>query len=538
VGAFFIKEGGSLRGEASCLEFPFHTADLMSSRHAGGAADPAPAVPPPAAPKPAARAQIVPIATRREVPVPPPAAVPPARETAASPAPAEPPSQRQERAAEPRKAAEPAAPPPAAPEAAKPPQTPPARVEAEEAPKAEAPAAARPESKEKETAAAIESPAAPEAQKSVPAPSRPEPAEKVSVPVSAVESWATEVPSSGPLSGKVAWIAGAAVVVLALVGLFVYPGLLVHHATRPAAPAASASRQDSSPLSLRVERTANELVLTWNRDADPIQKARSARLSIADGERHENYDMNLEELRKGSIVYMPVTPDVSFRMEVMGQGEEKTASELVRVLRTSPMPDEAAKTVAQKPAAPAGQAAAPATDAAAAQPEAPARVAPTPVKPFKMEPLAQRLRPATQGDLPEAPALGDAAPSQPLNLGSVAPAPPVVSAPAPLAAAAAPPEKKAAAAQGGHVQPGQLILRKEPDYPRLARQTGVKGAVEVEATVGADGKVKSVKVLSGHPMLQKAAVDAVMQWVYKPTLLNGKAVESQTRIVLNFVASR
>jgi protein TonB len=103
----------------------------------------------------------------------------------------------------------------------------------------------------------------------------------------------------------------------------------------------------------------------------------------------------------------------------------------------------------------------------------------------------------------------------------------------------APAEKKSdALVQGGRVQPGQLISRKEPDYPKLARQTGVKGTVELDAIVGADGKVKSARVVSGHPMLQRAAVDAVMQWVYRPTLLNGRPVESQTRIVLNFVGQR
>ena len=122
---------------------------------------------------------------------------------------------------------------------------------------------------------------------------------------------------------------------------------------------------------------------------------------------------------------------------------------------------------------------------------------------------------------------------QPVNLGGIGG---VGSAPAALPA----PEKRpnSPVVQGGRVQAGQLISRKEPDYPALARQTGVKGAVELDATVGTDGRVKSVRVVSGPPMLQKAATAAVMQWVYRPTMLNGKPVESQTRIVLNFVGQR
>jgi len=52
--------------------------------------------------------------------------------------------------------------------------------------------------------------------------------------------------------------------------------------------------------------------------------------------------------------------------------------------------------------------------------------------------------------------------------------------------------------------------------------------------VGTDGRVKSVKVVRGHPLLVKAAADAVMQWIYRPTLLNGQPVQNDVRITLNF----
>jgi protein TonB len=81
-----------------------------------------------------------------------------------------------------------------------------------------------------------------------------------------------------------------------------------------------------------------------------------------------------------------------------------------------------------------------------------------------------------------------------------------------------------------------LISRKNPDYPTLAKQAGARGEVVVTAVVGADGRVKDVRVLSGHPLLRNAAVAAVKEWVYKPTTLNGKPVDSESRIVLNFVA--
>jgi protein TonB len=72
----------------------------------------------------------------------------------------------------------------------------------------------------------------------------------------------------------------------------------------------------------------------------------------------------------------------------------------------------------------------------------------------------------------------------------------------------------------------------------MAKQTGARGQVKLAATIGKDGRVKGLKVLSGHPMLQNAAMDAVWQWVYRPTLLNGVAVETETEIVINFQGAR
>jgi protein TonB len=62
--------------------------------------------------------------------------------------------------------------------------------------------------------------------------------------------------------------------------------------------------------------------------------------------------------------------------------------------------------------------------------------------------------------------------------------------------------------------------------------------VEIEATIGTDGTVRNAKVTKGNPMLQKAAIDAVMEWKYKPALLNGRPVESPVQIKLNFAPDR
>jgi TonB family protein len=91
-------------------------------------------------------------------------------------------------------------------------------------------------------------------------------------------------------------------------------------------------------------------------------------------------------------------------------------------------------------------------------------------------------------------------------------------------------------ATGGRIVQAILLSKKQPEYPLEARQAGVSGLVEMLAAVGVDGRVKSVRTLKGDPLLIKAAEDCVMQWRYRPTLLNGVPVRSDVRVTLNFVA--
>jgi protein TonB len=80
----------------------------------------------------------------------------------------------------------------------------------------------------------------------------------------------------------------------------------------------------------------------------------------------------------------------------------------------------------------------------------------------------------------------------------------------------------------------QLISRIEPQFPSLALQTKTQGTVRLHAIISRDGRVTSLDVLSGHPFLVKAALDAVRQWRYRPTLLNGEPVEVETSITVIF----
>ena len=85
------------------------------------------------------------------------------------------------------------------------------------------------------------------------------------------------------------------------------------------------------------------------------------------------------------------------------------------------------------------------------------------------------------------------------------------------------------------VRLGTPIYRVEPIYPSIAKQVRVSGVVELLGVLGTDGRIHELKVLRGHPLLIGAAVDAVRQWIYAPTLLNGQAVEVSAPITVNFI---
>lgn len=85
------------------------------------------------------------------------------------------------------------------------------------------------------------------------------------------------------------------------------------------------------------------------------------------------------------------------------------------------------------------------------------------------------------------------------------------------------------------MEEAQIIRRVVPAYPEIARIARISGTVELLMLVGRDGLVKSVEVLSGSPLLAKSAIVAVEQWRYRPTILDGEAVEVKTRVTIHFV---
>ncbi len=522
TGGIFIRENGVVHGEASYLEFPLRGARENSSAPEGEVAGPravpaAPAVP--AAARPVARAQIVPIATRREVmPMSPPTVALAAPEPLPSEPAREVPEARVEAPAEPER------------------QAPAPRVEA---PAARADTAVREPAPATPAEPAVKVQKAAPAQAAAAAPAEPAVKAEKAEPAAASDSRAAETDegvfrsfeqAAPRRAGKWLWLAiGAGIPAILAAGFFVSSGVLSPR--HPALPAAS----NDAGLALRIERNAGDILLTWNRDADAIRRATRAVLSISDGAQQENVEMDLSQLRTGSIVYSPVTSDVVFRMQVTGNGQAEPVSETVRVLRTrpSPMPDAANPTAAgaagAKPAPVAGGTGQPGADPAIAPTEEKVALA-QPVKTFRAESLAQRLRAARPAEIPDAPVVAGMPAGVPeVNLGGLMSNPVAPPPPAPKAEPA-----KKAAITGGVVQPAQLLRRVSPDFPKLARDAGASGTVELVATIGTDGHVRNVRALSGNPLLRGSAIAAVKQWVYKPTILNGQAVESETRVMLDF----
>jgi periplasmic protein TonB len=127
-------------------------------------------------------------------------------------------------------------------------------------------------------------------------------------------------------------------------------------------------------------------------------------------------------------------------------------------------------------------------------------------------------------DLPAAPCPGC------IDIGRTAgPAPPSVPEPR---------REKPRVVHEASISPAMLVHRVEPIYPVLARQTGRSGRVELRAVIATDGTIQSLEVVSGDPLFYQSAIAAVREWRYRPTMLNGAAVEVDTFITVIYNLGR
>ena len=154
-----------------------------------------------------------------------------------------------------------------------------------------------------------------------------------------------------------------------------------------------------------------------------------------------------------------------------------------------------------------------------------------------------RLNPVT-GALPAQSAVGvitDAPPALSLDtgagggtrmLGNFIPNIVALPPPNPLVEAHTPPA--APIPVGGDVQMAKLLRKVTPVYPPIAITARISGVVRLIGTIGKDGTIQNLQIVSGHPILAQAALEAVRQWIYKPTLLNGNPVQVIAPIQVSF----
>lgn len=88
------------------------------------------------------------------------------------------------------------------------------------------------------------------------------------------------------------------------------------------------------------------------------------------------------------------------------------------------------------------------------------------------------------------------------------------------------------------VESGLIVSKVQPEYPADAREQGIQGAVLLQATIDKEGNVAKLQLISGHPVLAPAAIEAVKQWKYRPYLLNGNPLEVETQIQVNFTLQK
>jgi TonB family protein len=89
---------------------------------------------------------------------------------------------------------------------------------------------------------------------------------------------------------------------------------------------------------------------------------------------------------------------------------------------------------------------------------------------------------------------------------------------------------------GGSVQAAKLVNQVRPIYPQQMKDQGIQGSVLLDAVIGVDGRIVNVEPVNSlvHPDLVQSAIDAVRQWEYEPTYLNGNPIEVQTSITINY----
>jgi outer membrane biosynthesis protein TonB len=325
-------------------------------------------------------------------------------------------------------------------------------------------------------------------------------------------------------------------------------------------------RDDASqlPVELNAERTAggNQWRLSWNRTSPAIRSADKARLIIQDGPLSKEVQLSDAELRIGSIIFSPLTDDVSLSLELFDTARGRDISERIRVLGAPYVPTSGVlgpTSVGPLGGLPVGLSSG-LSAVRQSRDSAPPESTP---QPSAQRPLATRraFTPSDAGlitvsrpvsNLLEPPdiqtsgvslaslaSLGSFKPHQLVPPGPIAGSSFAVlglelNRQADKAAAEPTPASSNVAPRFSGLEPAKLLSRVEPVYPQMPFPRGVPVTVHIEATIGEDGRLHDAKALSGPALFRQSALNAVSRWLYRPAKLSDRNIATPTRIDVNF----
>jgi outer membrane biosynthesis protein TonB len=293
-------------------------------------------------------------------------------------------------------------------------------------------------------------------------------------------------------------------------------------------------------MGLKVERSGSDLRVSWDRDASILRNATAGRLLVVDGNIQRTLDLDLNELRSGSILYTPMSDNAVLRLNVLGA---ESATESVRVVGgvpsslAAPSPISATRLSSSRTTASAATTTSQVIGASDS-----VTVAASSVGELKLE--SQAAVPTETGAL--RPRIDSWSMPQPKGSSrqTVSAALPNSAAPEiatgmmlpvvelPLETPIAPPT----AAAGDKFEPARLVSGKEPVYPSRRGADPIVGPSTVEATfqVSAKGSVGKVVVTKGAVVFAEQVLDALRTRVYEPAKLNGKPIDSQLNVAYVF----
>jgi TonB family protein len=283
-------------------------------------------------------------------------------------------------------------------------------------------------------------------------------------------------------------------------------------------------------LGLRFHHQGADLFVTWDREAVVRSGAGAGLLSIRDGAVEKAIGLNLDQLLSANVLLAPKGDQVQLQLTLVLPNQRTLSESGLAILSSGGQADRFVPTVA----APARQVTPEQISQLVSKPLAERSFTPLPVQATAAPPALDDPPSPTPGTVSlgwvssiHFPLATPAAPSQPVAPDAVRPA----GAPSGTSSG---PSSAEAEPRAVNVRPAEFVGGKNPLFPPAAHDLRVQGTVVVEALITPEGRVKQVKVVSGHPLLQDAAARAVSTWSFKPALINGKPVEAPARVEVKF----